>query len=158
MGCRRCRHTCSAPPKSVMSSIEAHSRLIVNFIQIAYDHPAAHHHSPRILRFWVTVPSAGDRPRRVAGLPPGLPCGRAGARSMRCPTAPACKICECRTARALRVPFMASTSGPSRLTMDNQNSCSRALSHPGHVVLKLSIKHRCLRLASLWDGSRTGSE
>ncbi|MEA2959259.1 MAG: hypothetical protein QOJ58_5012 [Alphaproteobacteria bacterium] len=38
------------------------------------------------------------------------------------------------TTRALHVPFMASTNGPSRLTMDNRNRCSVALSCPHQVV------------------------
>ena len=50
---------------------------------------------------------------------------------------------------ALRVLFMANTSGPSRLTMDNQNPCSRGLSRSSHVIPKLSINPTCLRRATV---------
>jgi hypothetical protein len=48
------------------------------------------------------------------------------------------------TSRALRVPFMESTTGHSRLTTVCRNCCSAALSCPRQVVPKLLTKTQVL--------------
>jgi hypothetical protein len=63
------------------------------------------------------------------------------------------------TSRALRVPFMESTSGHSRLTMASRNPCSAALSCPRRVVPKLTTKFLGASGAPpLWDDPKLAME
>jgi hypothetical protein len=62
-------------------------------------------------------------------------------RSCRSPPSANTEGQEVRQARALRVPHVRDTCGPSRQVMANRNGCPRALSSPSQVVPKLTIDY-----------------